>query len=69
MYDIDKKNIIKQYFNYTIRHCGEQLNSTFFEIVEINIHNNEIPVEYMVKYFVYFTKEYFAKVNTRLEPK
>jgi hypothetical protein len=60
-YNIDKKNIIKQYFNYVIRNYGTQLNHAFFEIVETNIHNNEIPVEYMVKYFVYFTKEYFIK--------
>ena len=64
-YNIDKKNIIKQYFNYTIRHCGEQLTSAFFEIVETNIHNNEIPIEYMVKYFVYFTKEYFTGITRR----
>jgi hypothetical protein len=62
-YNIDKKNIIKQYFNYVIRNYGTQLNSDFFEIVETNIHNNEIPVEYMVKYFVYFTKEYFTKLQ------
>ena len=62
-YNIDKKNIIKQYFNYVIRNYGTQLNSNFFEIVETNIHNNEIPVEYMVKYFVYFTKEYFTKMQ------
>jgi len=62
-YNIDKKNIIKQYFNYVIRNYGTQLNSDFFEIIETNIHNNEIPVEYMVKYFVYFTKEYFTKLQ------
>lgn len=59
-YNIDKKNIIKQYFNHVIRNYGELLKSAFFEIIEYTIHNNEIPIEYMVKYFVYFTKEYFA---------
>jgi len=62
-YNIDKKNIIKQYFNYVIRNYGTQLESAFFEIIETNIHNNEIPIEYMVKYFVYFTKEYFTKIH------
>ena len=60
-YNIDKRNIIKQYFNYVIRNHGELLSSSFFEIIEKNIHNNEIPIEYMVKYFVYFIKEYYTK--------
>ena len=60
-YNIDKKNMMKQYFNYVIRSHGELLTPTFFEIIEKNIHNNEIPIEYMVKYFVYFVKEYYTK--------
>jgi replication factor C subunit 3/5 len=61
-YNIDKKNIIKQYFNHVIRNHGELLQPTFFEIIEKNIHNNEIPIQYIVKYFVYFVKEYYHKM-------
>lgn len=64
-YNIDKKNIIKQYFNHVIRNYGELLKPAFFEIIEYTIHNNEIPIEYMVKYFVYFTKDYFINIIMR----
>jgi DNA polymerase III delta prime subunit len=49
-YNIDKKNIIKDFFNYIIRNCPKYLNSEFLNFVENLMHsqiqNNNIYIYY-----------------------
>jgi replication factor C subunit 3/5 len=49
-YNIDKKNIIKDFLNYIIRNHNEHLNSDFFNFVENLMHsqiqNNKVYIYY-----------------------
>jgi len=52
MYNIDKKNIIKDFLNYIIRYHCEYVSSDFLHFVENIIHcenqNNQIQVNYFI---------------------
>jgi replication factor C subunit 3/5 len=58
-FNMDKKNIIQTYFNYIIRNHKELLSSEYLTYIETIIHNYEIKMEYIIKYFVSFVKEYY----------
>ena len=51
-YNIDKKNIIKDFLNYIIRTCPKYVNSKFLNFVENLIHsqnqNSNIHVNYLI---------------------
>ena len=58
-YNMDIKNIIKDYFNYLIRYKPEIINTEFLNIIEYIIHNTDINIEYQINYLFYslqFTK-------------
>lgn len=58
-YNIDKINILQSYFNYIIRTHPNIITNEFLTIIETIIHNNEINIEYMIKYFTIFIKKYY----------
>ena len=52
-YNIDKRQILLNYFNYVIRNYQDIITKEFLDIVEIIMHNNEnTPIETIVGYFI-----------------
>jgi len=65
-YNIDKKTIIIQYFNYIIRRMINKdtynNKNELYQILDIAhsiLHNNDNNVEYMLNYFCVFTKKMY----------
>jgi replication factor C subunit 3/5 len=50
-YNIDKKNIIKNYFNHMIRNRPTMITDTFLNIVENCIHNYDTDLDVLIQYF------------------
>jgi replication factor C subunit 3/5 len=59
-YNRDKKNIIQTYFNYIIKNYESLVEPEFMNIAEKIIHNNDTKIEYIVGYFVYFTRKHYS---------
>jgi len=47
-YNVEKKNIIKNYLNYIIRHKKEILTSEFLQFAENIMHVTEVNIDYML---------------------
>jgi hypothetical protein len=47
-YNIEKKNIIKNYLNYIIRHKKEYLTSEFLDFTENIMHVNEVNIDHIL---------------------
>jgi DNA polymerase III delta prime subunit len=47
-YNVEKKNIIKNYLNYIIRYKKELLSSEFLQFVENIMHVTELNIDYML---------------------
>jgi len=58
-YNIEIKNIIKDYLNYIIHYKQEYLTSAFLKFTEFIMHLNEPPIDYMVNYTVLKLHELF----------
>jgi replication factor C subunit 3/5 len=51
-FNMDKKNILKNYFNYIIRKKKEIVNAEFLISVEVIMHSNDSNIEHVINYFV-----------------
>jgi replication factor C subunit 3/5 len=51
-YNIDKKNIMKKYFNYVIRTKKELVRPDFLEIVKHITHSTDSSIENVLYYFI-----------------
>lgn len=51
-YNIEIKNLIKDYINYIVRHKSSYVNSNFLEFVEFIMHINEPNINYLIHYTV-----------------
>ena len=51
-YNIDRKNIIKNFLNYVIRNHSQYINSKFLDFVEHITHVQESKTEYILRYFI-----------------
>jgi len=51
-YNVDKKNILKSFFNYIIRNKVEIVNAEFLYLVEQIVHCNEMNTEHILNFFV-----------------
>ena len=60
-YNMDKINILQSYFNFVIRTYPDIITNEFLMIIETIIHNNEINIEYIIKYFTIFIKKYYLQ--------
>jgi replication factor C subunit 3/5 len=58
-YNIEKKNIIKNYLNYIIRTNKEVVTGNFLNFVENIMHINDLNVEYMLPFFVLKLNKFF----------
>jgi replication factor C subunit 3/5 len=60
-YNVEKKNIIKNYLNYIIRCNKELLSSEFLQFVENIMHVTELNVEYMLPLTILKMKAFLTK--------
>jgi len=51
-YNMDKKNILKNYFNYIIRKKKNVVNTKLLTIIEVIMHSNDSNIEYIMDYFI-----------------
>ena len=51
-YNIERKNIIKNYLNYVIRQHPHYINSAFLNFIENIVHIQDCKTEYLLQYFV-----------------
>ena len=51
-YNIEKKNIIKNYLNYLIRNKKHIINSSFLSFVENIMHISDLNIDYMLPYSI-----------------
>ena len=62
-YNIEKKNIIKNYLNYIIRCNKELLSSEFLQFVENIMHVTELNIEYMLPLTILKMKAFLTKLG------
>ena len=60
-YNVEKKNIIKNYLNYIIRCNKELLSSEFLQFVENIMHVTELNIEYMLPLTILKMKTFLTK--------
>lgn len=51
-YNIDKKSILKNYFNYIIRKKPEIISAKFLDIVETIMHTNDSNISHILTFFI-----------------
>jgi len=56
-YNMDKKNILKSYYNYIIRKKKEVVSQKLLSSIEVVMHSNDSNVEYLINYFISSCKE------------
>lgn len=61
-YNIDKKNIIKNYLNYIIRNKKTIVTTEFLQFVENIMHITDLNIEYMLPMFILKINHFFSKV-------
>lgn len=57
-YNIEIKNLIKDYINYIVRYNALYLNSEFLNFIEFIMHINEPNINYLINYTILKLKEY-----------
>lgn len=62
-YGIEKKNLIKEYLNYVINNEKKIVNSNFLQFVENLLHNNELKVDYFVKYAILQLSSFLKEID------
>jgi len=62
-YNIEKKNIIKNYLNYIIRNKKHIINSSFLSFVENVMHISELNIDYMLPYSILKLNKFLNDVN------
>lgn len=60
-YNIDKKNIMKNYFNYIIRNKKNVVSAKFLNIVEVIFHSNDSNMNHVILYFIENLIELYGK--------
>jgi DNA polymerase III delta prime subunit len=60
-YNMDKKNIIKNFFNFIIRNKPDVITSEFLNIVENILHRSDTNIEHTIDYFKYRVHDYFTR--------
>jgi len=59
-YNIDKKTIIHNYFNYIIRNKPKIIRKDILNIMTNLIHNTDVKIEQCLNYFCYQLHEYYS---------
>ena len=66
-YNIERKNIIKNYFNYIIRHDPQYITHDFLNFIENLVHTQDCKTEYLLQYFVLKITKLIAMKNEKIE--
>jgi len=59
-YNIDKKTIIYNYFNYVIRNKPKIIKKDILNLMTNLIHNTDVKIEHSLNYFCYQLHDYYA---------
>ena len=59
-FNLDKKSILKNYFNYIIRKKPEIISDKFLTILEMLMHSNDSNIDHILQYFVLHISAYIA---------
>lgn len=51
-YNIERKNIIKNFLNYVVQYESEHINSKFLDFIEYITHIQECKIDHLIQYFV-----------------
>jgi len=62
-YNVDKKTIIKNYFNYVIRNKKELVNSELLNIIEGAMHVTDSNIQHILQYFINQLCELYKSKN------
>jgi replication factor C subunit 3/5 len=62
-YNVDKKTIIKNYFNYVIRNKKELVNSDLLNIIEGAMHVTDSNIQHILQYFINQLCELYKSKN------
>jgi replication factor C subunit 3/5 len=62
IYNIDKKNIIKDFSNYILRRYPQIISKEFLDILENIIHFEECDNNYYINYYFYKVIDYLLKI-------
>lgn len=57
-YNIEIKNLIKDYINYIVRYNTKYVNTNFLEFIEFIMHINEPNINYLMNYTILKLKQY-----------
>ena len=60
-YNIDKKNIIKKYFNYVIRNKKEYVTADLLNAIEGIMHSNDSNIDHILQYFTNYINSIYQK--------
>ena len=58
IYNIEIKNLIKDYINYIVRYNPNYVNSHFLDFIEFIMHINEPNINYLINYTILKLKQY-----------
>jgi replication factor C subunit 3/5 len=59
-YNIEVKNIIKDYLNFIIHYKSEYISSDFFKFTEFVMHLNEPHIDYIIRYTILNLQQLFV---------
>ena len=59
-YNIDKKTIIKNYFNFIIRDNPIIINKTYLNIIKSILHNSNINIEHILNCFCFQLRKFYS---------
>lgn len=59
-FNLDKKSILKNYFNYIIRKKPEIISDKFLTILEMLMHSNDSNIDHILQYFVLHISAYIS---------
>jgi len=62
-YNIDKKNIIKDFLNYIIRYKSEIVNNKFLDFVENIMHNQDCNISCFISYSILRLSSFVLKLK------
>jgi DNA polymerase III delta prime subunit len=63
-YNMDKKSIIKNYFNYVIINKKHLITPEYLNIIEVIMHANDSNNNHIIQYFTISMKTYYQKIES-----
>ena len=60
-YNMDKKSIMKNYFNYILQKKPELVTTELLTIIEVIMHSNDSNIYNTIKYFIFHVSKYLIE--------